>query len=209
MLQILCCHSGRIACSGTMLLVTYHCSPLFYIFMSSASFQLNKTEWIDEKEGNLNFIGIMFHLYFIVIVMLLNSLCRINILCSYVCSVMCTVYFRLLWRKRCAVGIWPNMSAEWLRWERQRENVNVLELSNANRGEQERGINEEDGLLVAVQRNNSVIGRTFHWEIDWIVKWRVSCMMQVPAIGSEERCAARSTVAISQLDTIPLAYLEL
>jgi hypothetical protein len=44
--------------------------------------------------------------------------------------------------------------------------VNVLELSNANRGEQERGINEEDGLLVAVQRNNSVIGRTFHWEID-------------------------------------------
>jgi hypothetical protein len=36
----------------------------------------------------------------------------------------------------------------------------VLELSNANRDEQERGINEEEELLVAVLRNNSMIEST-------------------------------------------------
>jgi hypothetical protein len=98
-------------------------------------------------------------------------------------------YYRSLWRKRCAVGIWLNMSAEWPRWERQRENENVSELSNANRGEQERGINEEDELPVAVLRNNWAIKeKYFTRKISWIVKWRVSCKMHVPAIGRGDVC---------------------
>jgi hypothetical protein len=42
--------------------------------------------------------------------------------------------------------------------------VNVLELSNANSAEQERGINEDDALLVAVLRSNSLIEKMLHWE---------------------------------------------
>jgi hypothetical protein len=81
------------------------------------------------------------------------------------------------------------MSAEWLRWERQRENVNVLELSNANRGGQERGIKEGDELPAAVLRNNWAIkGKYFTGKSDWLVKWRVSCKMHIPAIGREDAC---------------------
>lgn len=96
---------------------------------------------------------------------------------------------RLLWRKRCAVGIWLNMSAEWLRWERQRENEYGLELSNANRGGQEREINGEDELPVAVLRNNWAIKeKCFAGKSDWIVEWRVSCRMHVLAIRREDAC---------------------
>lgn len=112
---------------------------------------------------------------------------KCNVPCSHFTSHV--YYFRLLWRKRCAVGTWLNMSAEWLRWERQRENVSVLELSNANRGGQERGIKEEDELPVAVLRNNWVIKeKYFAGKSDWLVKRRVSCKMHVPAIGREDAC---------------------
>jgi hypothetical protein len=42
--------------------------------------------------------------------------------------------------------------------------VNVLELSNANSAEQERGINEGVELLAAVPRNNSLLEKILHWE---------------------------------------------
>jgi len=106
---------------------------------------------------------------------IVSSICLMYIVCLFMHC------YRLLWRKRCAVGIWPNTSVEWLRWERQRENVNVLELSNANSVERERGINEDDELLVAVQRSNSLIAKMLHWE-KWseeLVSWRKSLHLGV------------------------------